>query len=122
MAVDIVGGITKLVDQGAGQFMQEVVATARGNAPVDTGFLSSSISGVKVGVGKYEVGTNAVGRNGFAYPARIEFGQEVTATHAKALHFVSHGNQITTKHAAPSKQSHFMKKTVSKYGGTYTGK
>ena len=122
MAIHLVKGIEWMIDKGAGQFMQEVVATARGFAPVDTGNLSGSISGTKVGVGTYSVSTNAVGRNGFAYPARIEFGQGVTATHKKALHFVAHGNKVVTKSAGPSAQSHFIKNTISKYGGTYTGK
>lgn len=121
MAVRLVSAIEQLIDKGAGQFMQEVVATERGLAPVDTGNLAGSITGRKVKFGSYVVTTNAVGRNGFAYPLHIEFGQG--ATSARGMNFITHGKQLYRVHSvAPSKQKHFAQKTISRYGGIYTGK
>lgn len=120
MAVRLVSGVKQLIDKGAGQFMQEVVATERSLAPIDTGNLAGSITGRKVKLGSYVITTNAVGRNGFAYPLHIEFGQGGYS--AKGMHFVTHGREVITKSTAPSKQSHFARKTISKYGGIYTGK
>ena len=119
MAVHLVDGVEKLIDKGAGQLVQKVVATARGFAPVESGYLAGSISGHKIGIGSYEVSTNAVGRNGFAYPAHIEAGEGVHATNSKdgLLHFVINGDWIVTHSTAPSEKPHFMRKTVRKYGG-----
>lgn len=43
MTVRLVSGVEQLIDKGAGQFMQEVVATERSLAPIDTGNLAGSI-------------------------------------------------------------------------------
>lgn len=122
MAVALVAGVEKLIDKGGHQFVHEVVATFRANAPVDTGQLVGSIRSHRITLGRYEVSTNAHGHNGVEYPLHIEYGEVVFATKKKALHFVSHGKNIVAKSAAPSKQSHFARNTISKYGGIYTGK
>lgn len=122
MAVNLVRGIEREVDRIMGQKVQEMVAMERSLAPVDTGNLASSITGRKVKLGSYIITTNARGRNGFAYPAWIEFGEVMFPTHAKALHFVSHGKNIVASSAGPSKQSHYARKTIAAYGGKYVGK
>ena len=125
MAVDIVGGIRKLVDKGGDLFAQKVVMTEESLAPWDSGQLASSITAIKNGLGSYTVTTNASGSNGFEYPARIEAGQAVYPT-GKYVHNFYDGRGLVPaiyykgkwhEMANPSKRSHFAKKTVSKYGG-----
>ena len=122
MAVNLVRGFEREVDRVMGLKIQEIVAAERGFAPVDTGNLAGSITGRKVSLGKYIVTTNAVGRNGFAYPAWIEFGETIYPTNKKVLHFIAHGRQVYAKSAGPSAQSHYAQKTISAYGGRYSGK
>ena len=122
MAVRLVKGVERELDRLSGQLVQEIVATERAFAPVDTGFLAGSISGRKVGPCHYVVSTNAVGRNGFAYPLHIEFGQPIVASKGKTLHFIAHGKEVFAKSTAPSAQSHFARKTIAAYGGKYVGK
>ena len=121
MAVHLLSAIERLVDKGAGKFVQEVVQTERALAPVESGYLAGSISGQKISLGHYIISTNAVGRNGFAYPAHIEKGEGVTATTKPYLTFIINGRYIRKKSVAPSSKSGFARKTISKYGGTYTG-
>ena len=120
MAVDIVSGINKLVDSGGDKFAEEVRIAAARNAPYETGMLAGSIIKIKNGVGSYTITTNAVGFNGygFAYPAHIEAGEGVKATRHKALHFYAvPAGEVFTKSTKPSAKSHFMRNTVSMYGG-----
>lgn len=113
MAIRLVAGIEDLVDDASEKIALQAVDMAKGYAPVDTGQLQGSIRKIKVGLASWKITTFAYGDNGFEYPARIEAGQPVVATHAKALHFVAHGKDIHTKRAAPSSKSHFAKKTIS---------
>ena len=120
MAVRLVKGIEREIDSIMGQKVQEIVATERGLAPVESGNLAGSISGRKVSLGNYTVSTNAVGRNGFAYPLLIERGEQVVAN-GKALRFVINGRVIYAKTAGPSAQSRYAQKTIAAYGGKYVG-
>ena len=96
----------------------EMVAFAASQAPVETGQLSGSIKKINIGLGEYIITTNAYGHNGFEYPAHIEAGQGVRATRKKALAFNAvPAGLVITKSTKPSAMSHFMKKTVSRYGG-----
>lgn len=113
MAVRLYSEVQKMLDEGAGKFVQILVNDARGNAPVDTGNLVASITGIKVGVGSYIVTTQAVGRNGVAYPAKIETGESVSGYQR----FIYHGREIRTNFVAGTSKPRFMSKTVSKYGG-----
>lgn len=122
MAVRLVRGVERELDRLSGQLVQEIVTMERALAPVDTGQLAGSITGTKVGLCHYIVTTNAVGRNGFAYPLHIEYGQPVVAGKGKTLHFITHGKEVFAKSTAPSAQSHFAKKTIAAYGGKYAGK
>jgi len=113
MAVHLVDGVTELIDDASSKIALKAVDMAKGYAPVDTGQLKASIMQHKMGLASWLISTDAYGDNGFQYPARIEAGQEVVATHAKALRFVTHGHEVWTKRAAPSSKSHFAKKTIS---------
>lgn len=113
MAVRLYPEVKRMLDKGAGEFVQMLVKDARGNAPVESGNLASSITGIKVGDGQYLVTTNAVGRNGVAYPAKIETGESVDGYQ----HFVINGRHIYTHHVNGTSKPRFMSKTVSKYGG-----
>lgn len=113
MAVRLYREVQRMLDEGAGKFVQTLVNDARSNAPVDTGNLVGSITGIKVGVGEYIVTTNAVGRNGVAYPAKIETGESVRGYQ----HFIYHGQEIRTRFVNGTSKPRFMSKTVSKYGG-----
>ena len=125
MAVRLVQGVQKLIDKGGDMFAKKVVMTEKSLAPWDSGRLASSITAIKTGLGSYTVTTNAVGDNGVAYPARIEAGQAVYPT-GKFVHNFYDGRGLVPaiyykgkwhEMANPSHQSHFAKKTVSRYGG-----
>lgn len=113
MAVRLYRGVQRILDEGAGKIVQKLVNDARGNAPVESGNLARSITGIKVSTGNYIVTTNAVGRNGVAYPAKIETGESVDGYQ----HFVINGRHIYTHHVNGTSKPRFMSKTVSKYGG-----
>lgn len=111
--VHLVYGITELIEDASEKIALKAVDMAKGYAPVDTGQLKQSIKQHKTGTASWLISTDAIGDNGFAYPARIEAGQDVRATKAKALHFVTHGVEVRTKRAKASSKSHFAKKTIS---------
>lgn len=113
MPIRLYPEVKRMVDEGAGKFVQMLVNDARSNAPVESGNLASSITGIKIGDGQYLVTTNAVGRNGVAYPAKIETGEDVSGYQ----HFFINGKEIKTKHVNGTSKPRFMSKTVSKYGG-----
>lgn len=119
MSVRIVEGVEQMVRKGSDFLTEEMVSVAASNAPFETGNLSGSIKKINIGLGEYIITTNAYGHNGFEYPAHIEAGQGVRATTKKALVFSVPGRKepIITKSTKPSAQSHFMRKTVSMYGG-----
>lgn len=118
MAVDLVNGVRKLVDDALNHATDNMVSIAKGSAPVDTGQLRASITKTKLGIGRYVISTNAVGANGVAYPLKIEWGEEVSGYQR----FVYRGTEIRTNHVAASKKSGYMKNAISKYGGTYISK
>lgn len=125
MAIRMYAEVVKLIDKGGDLFTQKVVMTERSLAPWDTGNLASSIKSIKRGVGSYIVTTNAYGKNGVAYPARIEAGDAVYPT-GRYMHNFYDGRGLVPaiyyknkwhEMANPSKRSHFASKTVSRYGG-----
>lgn len=113
MAVRLVAGVESLLEDAALKIAQKAVVTEKGFAPVSSGRLMASIHYIKTGKCAYIVTTQAFGDNGFQYPARIEKGQPVVPTQAKALHFVVHGKSVYTKYAKPSAKSRFAKNTIS---------
>lgn len=115
MAVDLVSGVEKIVHDGGQKFVNKVVAVEKSLAPVSSGRLMASIHADPVGLGTWIVTTTAFGDNGFQYPARIEAGEGVVATNAKALHFVVHGKSVYTKAVSASSKSGFAKKTISRF-------
>lgn len=125
MAVRLYETVERLVDHGGDLFVQKVIMTERSYAPWDTGNLASHIMSIKHGIGSYTVTTNSVGENGVAYPARIEAGDAVYPT-GRYMHNFYDGRGLVPaiyykkkwhEMANPSKQSHFARKTVSRYGG-----
>lgn len=116
MAVALTSEVKQLIKAGANQFVEEVVSYEKSVAPVDSGRLAGSIHAFPTGEFSWRVTTSSSGDNGFAYPARIEMGEGVVATRAKALHFVSHGQEIYTKAVGASSKSGFAKKTISRFG------
>lgn len=125
MAVRLYSAVEKLVDRGGDLFSEKVAMTERSLAPWDTGRLASSIRPIKRKIGSYIVSTNAVGDNNVAYPARIEAGDAVYPT-GRYVHNFYDGRGLVPaiyyknkwhEMANPSHESHFAKKTVSKYGG-----
>lgn len=107
--------VERLIQLGGQEFVDQVVTTEKGFAPHSSGKLRASIHAEQIGKFRWLVTTNALGENGFAYPARIEAGQEVVPTKKKALHFKVHGKEIYTKRARASYQSHFARNTVDTY-------
>lgn len=122
MAVRLASEVEDMLDKWADDFVRDIVKTEINNVPVSDGLLVGSISQKKLGIGKYVVGTHAAGYNDVEYPLRIEYGEPVVPTRKKALRFWVQGHQVVTDYAAPSKKSHFAKKTILAYGGKYTGK
>lgn len=125
MAVRLYDGVVELIDKGGDLFAEKVAMTERSLAPWDSGNLATHIKPVKRKLGSYIVSTNSVGKNGVAYPARIEAGQAVLPT-GKYMHNFYDGRGLVPaiyykgkwhERANPSKQSHFAQKTVSRYGG-----
>ena len=114
MAVDLINGARQLIKSGANQFVEEVVETEKSLAPVDSGRLVNSIYAFPTGDFSWRVTTSAAGDNGFAYPARIEMGEGVTA-HKKALKFISHGQTLFRKSVGASSKSGFAKKTIERF-------
>lgn len=115
MAVKLVEAVEKIIHDGGQQFVNKVVVVEKSLAPVSSGKLMTSIHALPTGKFSWVVTTNAFGDNGFQYPARIEAGQGVVATNAKALHFVVHGKEVYTKSVGASSKSGFAKKTVSRF-------
>lgn len=123
MAVHLVREVEKIIDHEADLFVQKVMMTERSLAPWDTGKLASSIHSIKTGLGSYIVTTNAVGKNGVAYPARIEAGDAVYPTGKYKVDFHDGRGPVPAIYykdkwhemARASKQSHFAQKTVSRY-------
>lgn len=113
MAVRLYDGVRDLIDKGADYLTEEMVSTAASLAPIDTGQLSGSIHKIRIGLGEYIISTNAYGHNGVEYAAKIETGESVVGYQ----HFTYRGKEFRVHAVAGSKQSHFMSKTVSKYGG-----
>lgn len=112
MTVSLEAPIVKLITEQAQDIVDDVVSTMKENAPVDSGAMAASISATKTGKYTWIVSTHVANPlNGFEYPARIELGQEVKPTHAKALYF--HGGFHARSRA--SKKSGFAKKTVAKF-------
>lgn len=89
------------------------VSQEKAEAPVISGQLRASIHKVPQGRFAYKIVTDAYGDNGFAYPAHIEAGEGVVATHSKALRFTINGREIVTKSTRPSVKSHFARKTIA---------
>ena len=118
MSVAIRVGVVRLLDNAFEQYTDDMVTTAAGAAPVDTGNLAGHIHKTKLGLGTYIISTNSVGHNGVAYPLKIEQGDSVDGYQ----HFVYRNVEIRTMHVNASAQSHFMRAAVSKYGGRYYGK
>ena len=125
MAVKLYSTVEKLIDKGGDLFVQKVIMTEKSLAPWDTGRLANSIMSIKHKVGSYTVTTNAAGDNGVEYPARIEAGDAVYPT-GRYMHNFYDGRGLVPaiyykkkwhEMANPSHQSHFAKKTVSRYGG-----
>ena len=113
MAVRLVAGVEEIVEDAASQIADKAVIMEKHNAPVSSGKLMASIHKIAMDRFSYVITTNAFGDNGFQYPARIEAGQGVVPTQAKALHFVVHGKSVYTKHAKASSKSGFANKTIS---------
>lgn len=116
MTVHLVDNVMKMIDEQAEKIVEDIVQTMKDNAPVDSGQMRDSISAKKVGKYRWIISTHATRpatntSPAFEYPARIELGQTVYPTKAKALWF--HGRWH--KKSAASKKSGFAKKTVSKY-------
>lgn len=115
MAVDIVKGAEKLLDDAFEHATDNMVSIAKGSAPVDTGNLRGHISKLKFGLGEYVISTHSVGENGVAYPLKIEWGEAVDGYQ----HFTYRNMDIKTTHVAASSRSGYMKNAISKYGGKY---
>lgn len=115
MAVDIVGGVEKLLDDAFEHATSNMVSIAKGSAPVDTGNLRGHITKTKFGLGNYVISTNSVGQNGVAYPLKIEWGEAVDGYQ----HFTYHNKDIKTTHVRASSRSGYMRNAISKYGGKY---
>ena len=113
MSVRLEAGVRELLKKGAERVANKAVVIEKSNAPVSSGRLMASIHKIQMGEFSYVITTRAFGDNGFQYPARIEAGQGVTATNAKALHFVVNGTEIHTKSVRPSAKSGFANKTIS---------
>lgn len=112
MAVHLVDGIERLVELGMQDIVQdEIVPYAKREAPHDTGRLRASIHAIQTGRFDWIVTTNARGDNGVEYPARIEKGQAVYPTKAKALWYHKRWHSM----ARASYQSHFMENTVNRF-------
>lgn len=112
MAIRLVNGIETLVEEAASKIADKAVILEKHNAPVSSGKLMASIHKIAIDRFSYVITTNASGDNGFQYPARIEAGQAVVPTQAKALRFsVKGGKPFYTKYAKPSSKSHFAKNT-----------
>lgn len=109
--VHLARAVEKIIDTQADEFVNEVVAYEKSIAPVDTGRLVASIHSEKMGLGSYIVTTAAYGDNGFEYPARIEAGQAVYPTRAKALWYHDSWHSM----ARPSSRSHFARNTVNRF-------
>lgn len=112
MAVQLVALVEKAINEQAEDIVKQVVATMKEEAPKDSGQMANSISSVKTGQFTWLVSTHASNPiNGFEYPARIELGQTVYPTKAKALYF--HGGWHKKSNA--SKKSGFAKRTVARF-------
>lgn len=112
MAFDLYTPTRKLLMQACNEVADKAMRMAQVNAPKDSGRLAMSIEWISQGIGRYTVITNAVGDNGFPYPARIEAGEGVVPNSRNkygAIWFKGNWHLA----AAPSTQSGFMKKTVS---------
>lgn len=123
MAVHLVKEVENMIDHGGDLFVTKVMMTERSLAPWDTGNLAKSIHSIKNGLGSYTVTTAATGKNGVAYPARIEAGDAVYPTGAFTHNFFDGRGAVPAIYfknkwhemANPSKQSHFAARTVSRY-------
>ena len=114
--VHMVGEIKRIVTLAMQDFVyDEVVPTAKHNAPVDTGHLSQHIYAYQVSDFHWIVTTNSRGWNGVEYPARIEFGEEVLPSPGNTRGIWFHKKWHPKARA--TSQPHFMRNTVEKYGG-----
>lgn len=116
MTVSLVAHVMKLIDEQAGEIVDKVVDTMKEEAPRDSGMMADSISATQTGKYSWIVSTHATRpatkrSPAFEYPARIELGQEVVPTKAKALWF--HGGWH--KRSRASAKSGFAAKTVAKF-------
>lgn len=114
MAVHMVKEMERYVELEMQEFVLDtVVPAAKEAAPHDTGNLKQHIYAYQTSKFRWIVTTNSHGENGVAYPARIELGQAVYPTNKPALWFHKKWHSM----ARASSESHFMKNTVSRFGG-----
>lgn len=112
MAVYIVATVKNYMLEKSEDIVRQVVTTMKGNAPVDSGAMANSISPIRTGEFRWIISTHAANPvNGFEYPARIELGQAVYPTKAKALWFHDRWH----KKSSASKKSGFAKRTVAMF-------
>lgn len=112
MAVYIAAKVENYILDKSEEIVQDVVSTMKAEAPRDSGQMANSIRSIRTGKFKWIISTHAANPiNGFEYPARIELGQAVYPTKAKALWF--HGRWHKVSRA--SSKSGFAKRTVAKF-------
>lgn len=112
MAVYIVATIQNYILDKSEDIVKDVVKTMKNEAPKDSGQMADSIGAIRTGKFTWIVSTHASNPyNGFEYPARIELGQAVYPTKAKALWFHNKWH----KKSSASKKSGFAKATVAKF-------
>ena len=108
--VNLVSAVDNKVLEIADNFAEGAVKIAKGNAPKDSGKLIASINMYKTGRYSYLVTTDAVGSNGFDYPARVEAGEAVYPNPNGPGYIWFHGGPHLF--ASDSAQSHFMQRTM----------
>lgn len=109
--VDLGGVVKQITEQAGNRLAQQGVEAARAFAPHDGGGLAASIHYTKAGQYTWVVETGANGPNGFAYPARIELGQEVHPRPGNTRGLYYHGTWH--KMSGASAQSGFMRKAMA---------
>lgn len=113
MAISLGDVVVNIAEEAGNKLANEAVIIAKGNAPVDSGNLRGSIHAEKTGDARWKITTNAVGENDFAYPARIEKGEEVLPnpmTNPKGVIWF-HGKYH--KKARASNEKEFMLRTMN---------
>lgn len=115
MAIHLGNVAAEFAKKGGEECCRQGVNAAKGFAPKRSGKLAASIHSYQTSPSSWLVTTAASGSNGFAYPARIEFGEPVVPTGKYTFHGVPaiwYEDEWHPGGARATEQPEFMKKAM----------